>query len=116
LGASVSWAPDGSEIAPTNKPQADGTQVKALARAWRWRRMLDDGVYTTVSEIGEAETINKSDVSRILRLALLASDIVEVVLGAAADKANYAGTAGATAPNELGGAEAPIPDAMDLRS
>jgi hypothetical protein len=85
--ASGSWAPDGSEIAPTNKPQADGTLVKALARAWRWRRMLDDGVYTTVSEIGEAETINKSDVSRILRLALLAPDIVEVVLGGAADKA-----------------------------
>jgi hypothetical protein len=36
-------APDGSEIVPTSKPQPDGTLVKALARAWRWNRMLDGG-------------------------------------------------------------------------
>jgi hypothetical protein len=34
--------------------------------------MLDDGVYASVAEISEAEAINKSYVSRILRLALLA--------------------------------------------
>jgi hypothetical protein len=73
-------APDGSAIVPTAKPQPDGTLVKALARAWRWHRMLDDGVYTSVSEIGDAENISKSYVSRILRLALLAPDIVEAVL------------------------------------
>jgi hypothetical protein len=48
-------APDGSAIVPTSKPQPDGTLVKALARAWRWQRMLDDGVYASVSEIGDAE-------------------------------------------------------------
>ena len=80
-------APDGRAISPASKPQPNGTLVKALARAWRWRRMVEDGVYTTVSEIGEAERINRSYVSRILRLALLAPDIVEVVLGGAADKA-----------------------------
>ena len=53
-------APDGSELAPATKPQPDGTLVKALARAWRWQRMLDEGVYTTVSEIGDAESISKS--------------------------------------------------------
>ena len=42
--------------------------------------MLDDGVYTSVSEIGDAENISKSYVSRILRLALLAPDIVEAIL------------------------------------
>jgi hypothetical protein len=73
-------APDGSEIAPTLKPQPDGALVKALARAWRWQRMLDQGFYTTVSEIGDIENISKSYVSRILRLALLAPDIVEAVL------------------------------------
>ena len=70
-------APDGSEIAPSSKPQPDGTLVKALARAWRWQRLLDEGVYTSVSEIGDAENISKSYVSRILRLALLTPDIVE---------------------------------------
>jgi len=73
-------APDGSAIVPTNRPQPDGTLVKALARAWRWQRMLDQGVYTTVSEIGDIENISKSYVSRILRLALLAPDIVEAIL------------------------------------
>jgi hypothetical protein len=73
-------APDGSEIAPTSKPQPDGALVKALARAWRWQRMLDDCVYTSVSEIGDAENISKSYVSRILRLALLAPDVIEAIL------------------------------------
>ena len=53
-------APDGSEITPTTKPQPDGTLVKALARAWRWQRMLDEGVYTTVSEIGSAGTSRRA--------------------------------------------------------
>src|SRR5919106_698038 len=79
-------APDGNEIVPTSKPQPDGTLVKALARAWRWQRMLDEGVYTSVSEIGDAENISKSYVSRILRLALLAPDIVEAILAERPDR------------------------------
>jgi hypothetical protein len=65
---------------PSSKPQPDGTLVKALARAWRWQRMLDDGVYASVSDIGDAENISKSYVSRILRLALLAPEIVDAIL------------------------------------
>jgi hypothetical protein len=80
-------APDGSAIVPTSKSQPDSTLVKALARAWRWQRMLDDGVYSSVSEIGDAENISKSYVSRILRLALLAPHIVEAIL---AGKTNQA--------------------------
>jgi hypothetical protein len=80
-------APDGSELAPASKPQPDSTLVKALARAWRWQRTLDDGIYTSVSEIGDAENISKSYVSRILRLALLAPDIVEAVLAGRWDQA-----------------------------
>ncbi|MGH6895155.1 MAG: hypothetical protein ACREJ5_01205 [Geminicoccaceae bacterium] len=79
-------APDGSEIVPTAKPQPDGALLKALARAWRWQRMLDDGIYTTVSDIGDAENISKSYVSRILRLALLAPDIIEAILAGSADQ------------------------------
>jgi hypothetical protein len=78
-------APDGSELAPT-KPQPDGTLVKALARAWRWQRMLDEGAYATVSDIGDAENISKSYVSRILRLALLAPDLVEAILAGRTDQ------------------------------
>jgi len=78
-------APDGSAIVPSSKPQPDGTLVKALARAWRWQRMLDEGVYTSVSEIGDAEDVSKSYVSRILRLALLAPEIVEAILAGSMD-------------------------------
>jgi hypothetical protein len=79
-------APDGSELAPATKPQPDSALLKALARAWRWHRMLDEGVYTTVSEIGDAENISKSYVSRILRLALLAPDIVEGIFAGSTDQ------------------------------
>ena len=80
-------APDGSEIVPNSKPQPDSTLVKALARAWRWQRMLDDGVYSSISEIADAEGIGKSYVSRIVRLAMLAPDIVEAILTVSMDQA-----------------------------
>jgi hypothetical protein len=73
-------APDGSAIVPSSKPQPDGTLVKALARAWRWQRMLEAGAYTSIAEIADAERINPSYVSRILRLTLLAPDLVEEIL------------------------------------
>jgi hypothetical protein len=79
-------APDGTELVPSSKPQPDGTLLKALARAWRWQRMLDDGVYASVSDIGDAENISKSYVSRILRLALLAPDIIEAILAKRTDQ------------------------------
>jgi hypothetical protein len=80
-------APDGREIARASKPQPDGTLVNALARAWRWQKLLDNGVYGSVSEIGDDENISKSYVSRILRLALLAPDIVEAILVGRTDQA-----------------------------
>ena len=61
--------------------------VKALARAWRWQRLLDSGVYTSVTEISEAEHIGKSYISRILRLALLAPDIIGAILTGRSDQA-----------------------------
>ena len=54
--------------------------MKALARAFRWRRVLESGVVATVGEIAVREKINKSYVSRVLRLTLLAPQIVEAIL------------------------------------
>jgi hypothetical protein len=79
-------APGGSEIGPRTKPLPDSRLIKALARAWRWQRMLDDGVYASVSEVGGAENISKSYVSRILRLALLAPDMVDAIVAGRADQ------------------------------
>ena len=73
-------APDGSAVVLSSKPQPDTTLIKALARAHRWRRMLEAGEYGTLAEMADAERISRSYVSRILRLTLLAPDIVERIL------------------------------------
>jgi hypothetical protein len=54
--------------------------VKAIARAFRWREMLENGTHATIVEIAAAEKINESYIGRVLRLALLAPDIVEGIL------------------------------------
>jgi hypothetical protein len=59
---------------------ADTTLVKALARAFRWRRVMETGRYGTINELAAAEKINSSYVSRLLRLTLLSPDIVEAIL------------------------------------
>jgi hypothetical protein len=73
-------APDGSELAPARSSQPDGTLVKALARAHRWQRMLESGQAASAAELADTDRINRSYVSRILRLTLLAPDIVERIL------------------------------------
>jgi ParB-like chromosome segregation protein Spo0J len=65
------WAPP---------PKIDRALVKALARAHRWQRLLEEGRFGTLAELAEAERISRSYVSRILRLTLLAPDIVECIL------------------------------------
>lgn len=54
--------------------------VKAIARAFRWRKLLETGVFATVEELATAEKINASYISRVQRLTLLAPDIVEAIL------------------------------------
>ena len=58
----------------------DNTLVKALARAFRWKRMLELGEFATVAELAEQERIAPSYMTRVLRLTLIAPDIVEATL------------------------------------
>ena len=67
-------------MAPRGAAAADTTLVKALARAFRWQRMMETGRFATINELAAAEKINSSYVSRLLRLTLLAPDIVEAIL------------------------------------
>ena len=60
--------------------RTDSTLVKALARAFRWKRMLESGEYATIAELAEREGIAPSYMTRVLRLTLLAPDIVEAIL------------------------------------
>lgn len=66
------WAPRPAEV--------DNTLVKALGRAFRWKRLLESGEHATIAEIAAAEGLHNSYVSRLLNLTLLAPDIVEVLL------------------------------------
>jgi hypothetical protein len=54
--------------------------VKALARAFRWRKMLDTGVYATLEDLARAKGVAPSYASRVLRLTLLAPEIVEAIV------------------------------------
>jgi len=78
-GRKLVLAPDGADWAPA-RPKVDNVMVKAIARAFRWRKQLETGAYTTIEELAAAERINPSYVSRLLRLTLLAPDIVEAIL------------------------------------
>ena len=60
--------------------RTDNTLVKALARAFRWKRMLESGEFTTIAELAEREGIAPSYMTRVLRLTLLAPNIVEAIL------------------------------------
>lgn len=63
------------------QPQrTDNTLVKAMARAFRWKRMLESGEFATIGELAEHERISHSYIARVLRLTLLAPGIVEAIV------------------------------------
>lgn len=68
--------PEGS----TQSRRPDSTLVKALARAFRWKRLLESGEFVTIAELAEREGIAFSYMTRVLRLTLLAPEIVEAIL------------------------------------
>jgi hypothetical protein len=60
--------------------RTDSSLLKALARAFRWKRMLEFGEFATIGELAEREGIAPSYMTRVLRLTLLAPEIVEAIL------------------------------------
>jgi hypothetical protein len=76
-GAPVQAGGDASGIAET---RGDPALVKALARAFRWRRMLEEGRYCSIRELAAAEGVDRAYVGRVLNLTLLAPDLIEAVL------------------------------------
>ena len=67
-------APDGGDAWP------DDTLIRALARAHRWKGLLEERRDRSAGELAEAESVTRSFVNRLLRLTLLAPDIVEAIL------------------------------------
>lgn len=70
--------PDGA----SSQRKMDNTLVKALARAFRWKQLLESGDFATIAELAEREGIAPSYMTRVMRLTLLAPDIVESIVEA----------------------------------
>ena len=66
-------------VAPVTT-RADPALVKALARAFRYQRMLDEGRYSSITELAAVEKLDRGYLGSLLKLTLLATDIVESVL------------------------------------
>jgi hypothetical protein len=80
-GRKLIVAPGGTAM-PSIVPRfhVDNVLVKALARAFRWQSLLDQGHYLSIKDIAAQERIDPSYVGDVLRLTLLAPDIVEMIL------------------------------------
>jgi len=79
-GRKLVMAPDGATPWPPPPSRIDNTLLRALVRAHRWKRMLERGDYATIRDIEKAEGVTNSFVSRLLKLTLLAPDIIEAIL------------------------------------
>ena len=79
-GRKLIVVPEGGTARAPQRARIDNAMVKAIARAFRWRSMLESGEYASINELAAAEKINQSYVCRILRLTLLAPDVVEAIL------------------------------------
>ena len=79
-GRKLILTPDGTGAAPMERSRPDSALLKALARGFRWKKILQEGDYQTLEEIADAENINPSYVSRLLRMTLLSPEIVEAIL------------------------------------
>ena len=54
--------------------------LRALGRAWAWRRKLESGEAATIHDIAKAEGVTDRFVSRMMRLAYLSPDVLERLL------------------------------------
>lgn len=79
-GRRIFVLPDGAHGHPQPAATTDNAMVKAIARAFRWQKLLDNGSYGCLDEIARAERIGPSFISRVIRIAALAPDIVDAIL------------------------------------
>ncbi|MBS3652600.1 hypothetical protein KEU06_28905 [Pseudaminobacter sp. 19-2017] len=79
-GRKVVISPTGEEQRLTPVRYIDDALLRSLVQAFEWKRMLDEGEYVSFSELAGATKLNHSFVSRVLRLTLLAPDVVEAIL------------------------------------
>jgi hypothetical protein len=79
-GRKVVVAPGDAETWAAPRLRVDKTLVKALGRAHRWKGLLESGMFASTAELALAEKVNPSYIARVIRLSLLAPDIVDALL------------------------------------
>jgi hypothetical protein len=70
----------GNFARPATRTRFDDSIIKAIARAYQWRSLIEDGTYTSITELAKDKGVNQSYACRLLRLTLLAPEIIEDVL------------------------------------
>lgn len=61
-------------------PKPDASFVTALVKAFQWQDLVDQGIYSSPKDLAEKESIEVTHVYRLMRLTMLAPDIIEAVL------------------------------------
>jgi hypothetical protein len=54
--------------------------LKAIAKAWSWRRKLESGEAATIEDISKAENVTPAFIRRMLKLAYIAPTVLEKIL------------------------------------
>jgi hypothetical protein len=79
-GRKLVVSPAGTEPWAPSRPRIDNTLLRAVVQAFHWHHKLESGQHATISELAEAEKLDRSFVSHMLRLTLLAPDLIEAIL------------------------------------
>ena len=77
-GAVARQGDNGAGVVPV---RGDPALIKALARGFRWRRMLEEGRYASIRELAIAEKVDRAYVGRLLQLTLMPPQEVEALVG-----------------------------------
>jgi len=69
-----------ANVVPDAGGGIDPHVLKAIAKAWSWRRKLESGAAATIQDIADAEGISDRYVGRMLRLSYLAPTVLDRLL------------------------------------
>jgi hypothetical protein len=72
--------PGGANSGASAQPSTNAPLTLTIARAHRWRELLEQGRYRSIRALAQELRVDNSYVARLLRLSLLAPDIVEAIL------------------------------------
>jgi hypothetical protein len=68
------------DVDARNGRAQDPHVLRAIARAWSWRRQLESGAVSTIQDIAVAEKVSDRFVGRMIRLAYLSPSVLETLV------------------------------------